>query len=213
MKASIMLAGHYALTNEALRYVLKHRGYHTISTKGNFNEIRKSIQRESPDIVIWDDNIILNQFGSILDFTLSAEETLTSVLILHSKMLHFMAEALLNGVKGFVHKNSSIQDLEECLHAVSQDKVFISPRLAGDSDSYSENGFSGLLKKGLTQRELTILTLVAQGKTSRMIAEILGISVRTVENHRQNICNKLGLKGRNGLLRFSQVHCNSQAKP
>jgi DNA-binding CsgD family transcriptional regulator len=59
---------------------------------------------------------------------------------------------------------------------------------------------------GLTPAERRVLRLIAQGGTSATIAEGLGISLKTVENHRSHICRKLGLKGPQALLRFTLEH-------
>lgn len=207
MKASILLAGQSSLANEALQYVLMQRGYIVTTEKvGDFSEIQNSIRESQPDIVIWDDVIISNCFKSILNITHLSGQGLKSVLILNSRMLHFMAEGLLYGIKGFIHKKSSMSDLNRCLNSVSKNLIFVSPQLTGKQGPVPKTRPSDLFKQGLTQRELTILKLVSQNKTSKEIADILYISYRTVQNHRQNICYKLGLKGRNKLYKFATFH-------
>jgi DNA-binding NarL/FixJ family response regulator len=65
----------------------------------------------------------------------------------------------------------------------------------------------------ITSREQEILKYLAQGKTSKEIADILGISIRTVQNHRSNIMQKLGIKTAAGLVRFAVLHTSKFKSP
>lgn len=206
MKASIMIVGYNSLILEALHHVFEHKGYGTSIEKGDFRNVLNSIEATNPEIVIWDDAFVLNYFQLILEKSYSSDGDLNSVLILNSNMLHYMAKGLLHGVRGFLHRTSSMNDVENCLKDVLKGRVFISPQLGGCQDMVYENGLPKFQKRGLTKRERTILTLIAQNKSSREIAKLLHISFRTVQNHRHNMCKKLGLTGRNMLYKFALLH-------
>ena len=116
-------------------------------------------------------------------------------------------EAMELGAKGYVLKESAPADILQCLHAVSSGQHYISPSLAGflltrgGQAGGASRGKSGL--ESLTPAERRILKLIASDKTSKEIAEALGLSPRTVENHRANISAKLGLQGSHSLLKFA----------
>ncbi len=110
------------------------------------------------------------------------------------------------GVKGYVLKNSAVADIVKCIKAVVEGKTYISPTLSNylinrsrRDDSTGEE--SALVK--LTETERRILKMIAEYKTSKEIAAELYISPRTVEHHRENMSEKLELKGRNALLKFA----------
>ena len=119
-------------------------------------------------------------------------------------------EALNVGAMGYLLKDSAISDIVESIKAVASGQHFISPSIS----SYLVNRAARSAALGqqtpslndLTPAELRILKLIAEYKTSKEIAEQLFISYRTVENHRTNICQKLGIHGSNALIKFALEH-------
>jgi DNA-binding NarL/FixJ family response regulator len=116
-------------------------------------------------------------------------------------------EALDIGAKGYVLKTSALDDIVSSIKTVAADEYFISPSLTKflinrhEKSATLEKQKPGI--KDLTPSELQIIKLIAESKTSKEIAEELFISYRTVENHRSNICTKLGLQGSNSLIKFA----------
>ena len=119
-------------------------------------------------------------------------------------------EALSLGVKGYLLKDSAIPEILSAIRAVVGGKTFISPSLS--DFLLQRRGRSGALAKekpgldDLSPTERRILQLIAQDRTTKEIAEVLGISARTVDTHRQNICHKLDLHGTHSLLKFAYDH-------
>ena len=106
--------------------------------------------------------------------------------------------ALAAGVKGFVLKSDPLSDLVEAVEAVIQDRPFFSSKasemilegyLQGEKDEAPKSETNG--KRNLTMREIEIAQLLAEGKCSKEIALILGVSVKTAETHRHNLMSKL----------------------
>lgn len=121
-------------------------------------------------------------------------------------------EALDVGAAGYLVKDSAAADIVQCLKTVAAGRLYVSPGLsdyllsrAGKvaSPEPPENS----LLNGLTPAERRILSHLADYKTNKQIAVELGISVRTIENHRANICEKLGLQGSHALVRFAIRSC------
>ncbi len=128
-------------------------------------------------------------------------------LTLHSNQDLFRT-AMDLGCKGYILKDSAVQEVVAGIHAVASGRPFISSAIATDllqSRNQSDSQSSHLLPRNLTPTELRILRLIAIGKTSKEIGADLSIHYRTVENHRTNICRKLELdgEGANALLRFA----------
>jgi len=111
------------------------------------------------------------------------------------------------GVKGYVVKESAADDILTALDRVAQGETFVSQAISRMQQRRSERARQLLLSKpqidSLTPTERRILKLIAEDRTSKEIAELLGISVKTVENHRLNICHKLNLHGSHSLLKFA----------
>jgi DNA-binding NarL/FixJ family response regulator len=112
------------------------------------------------------------------------------------------------GVSGYVLKDSAVIEIVACLHTVSTGRAYISPALSTELlDRRAERAgpqFTALEK--LTPAEAQVLRLIAGGMTTAGIAEELGNSVKTIDNHRSHICQKLDLHGPQALLRFALEH-------
>jgi len=119
-------------------------------------------------------------------------------------------KALEAGVKGYVLKDSAVTDIISCLNAVAAGQNYTSPELTTylmnrvrevETESIRRSGL-----EGLTDSELRVLSLIANCKINKEIAQALFISPRTVETHRNNICKKLGVHGSHALMKFALEH-------
>lgn len=111
------------------------------------------------------------------------------------------------GVKAYVVKESAADDILTALEKVDQGETFISPSISEIGKRRTSRVQQLLLSKpqleDLTSAERRILKFIAEDRTSKEIADLLKISVKTVENHRLNICHKLNLHGSHSLLKFA----------
>ena len=115
---------------------------------------------------------------------------------------------LLNaGASGYVLKGASPDELLSAIRAVAQGQAYIYPTLTRKLlDDYVQRVASGEEQEsygGLTEREKEVLKLIAEGHTSRQIADILYLSVNTVERHRSNIMDKLNLHNKADLIKYA----------
>ena len=111
------------------------------------------------------------------------------------------------GAKAYVLKENAADDIIAALEKVSRDEPFLSTSMMPAGQRRSERVQALLLNKPqietLTVSERRILKLIGEDYTSKEIAQYLSLSVRTVDNHRQNICRKLNLHGTHSLLKFA----------
>src|SRR5262249_32076841 len=118
--------------------------------------------------------------------------------------------ALDAGVKGYILKDSALTEIAGCVRTVGGGRSFISPELSSYLLARSRRanalveGKPGL--NDLTPAQRRVLRLISEAKTNKQIAEELFISIRTVEHHREHICEKLDLKGSHALLSFAVEH-------
>lgn len=163
-----------------------------------------------PDVVILD--IDMPALGGFEVATKLAEEKIPVRVIF---LTMHNSEALLNrvlnlGVKGYVLKDGAMVEVIQAIRAVMNDEEFISPALTKHlfnrlrrAENLQEQSSS---IKDLTPTELKVMRFIAQHKSSKEIAAEMFISVRTVEQHRANIAEKLSLRGNNALLRYALDH-------
>jgi DNA-binding NarL/FixJ family response regulator len=111
------------------------------------------------------------------------------------------------GIKGYVLKDGAVTEIIECIQKVADGHRYVSPSLTDYLfKRRSEAHYLASTKPGLSQltpAERRILKLIAEDFTSKQIADELGISPRTVENHRANICAKLDIHGIHSLVKFA----------
>jgi DNA-binding NarL/FixJ family response regulator len=128
------------------------------------------------------------------------------MLTMHKEEMLFN-EAINAGIPGFLLKENAASDLLNCIHAVVGGRSFISPSLSSFLLNRKMSSRKLLEEKPelerLTPAERRILKLIAEDLTSKEIAQHLGISPHTVENHRANICERLNLRGSHSLLKFA----------
>src|SRR5258705_104769 len=164
----------------------------------------------APDVVILDVNMPgLTGFAVVESMRAKGLTAETVMLTMHNEEA-MLAKALSLGVRGYVLKDSAVSDIVSCLHAVRRGQNFTSAEVT----KYLFKRASGQTKpveglESLTPTERRVLALIAEYMTSREIADKLNISIRTVENHRNNICAKLGINGSHALIKFALRHQSS----
>ena len=175
-----------------------------IGEASNGGEALELIETLKPDIAILDiDMPVLSGLDVARKLNGKASSTKIVILTIHKDKEYF-DEALELDIKAYILKESIANDLIDCIKEVARGNYYISPSISGylvEKNKDDVQRESELDK--LTPAELQILKLLAQNKTSAQIAEELFRSIRTVENHRNNICSKLGLKCPYALLLFA----------
>lgn len=167
------------------------------------DEAYELIKTQQPDIAVLDiDMPGLSGLDVARKIKNEGIKTKIVILTIHKDKEYF-DEAMELDIKAYVLKESISNDLVDCIKQVSAGDYYISPAISGYLvEKRKPKEHDSLLDK-LTASELQILKLIAENKTSAQIADELFRSVRTIENHRNNICSKLGLKGPHALLLFA----------
>jgi DNA-binding NarL/FixJ family response regulator len=126
-----------------------------------------------------------------------------TILTMH-KDKHLFNDAMSIGVMGYLLKDHAISELIKCVEKVLKGERFVSPGIENLLEFTRQNDLPELAT--LTATENVILKLVAETKTSAEIAQLLFVSPNTIDNHRSNIVKKLGIEGKNSLLKFAIRH-------
>jgi len=184
--------------------------FQIVGEASNGDEALKLIQQLRPPIAVvdWD---MPGMNGLELTRRVRQNKLATHVIILtmHEEESLFN-EAMDTGVSGFVLKDNAVNDILDCLRAVDRGDVYLSPVVSNYLLRRSRR-IADLrqAKPGLDQltvMERRVLKFVAENLTTREIARTIGVSPRTIETHRRNICQKLELTGSHRLLQFALKH-------
>jgi DNA-binding NarL/FixJ family response regulator len=144
-----------------------------------------------------------------IEATRKIKEAFPSVKVLILTMhrdKELLYSAISSGADGYMLKEDSEEELFSAIEKIRQGGVYISPGLSKEAAEDLEEIPEGIPKpatKRLSKREIEILKLIAEGKSSKEIAKLLFISPRTVENHRASIMGKLGMKRTADLVRYA----------
>lgn len=165
-----------------------------------------AVQRLHPDVVIMDVAMPgMTGIEATRQIKANSPETAVLALTMHEDEQYFFA--MLNaGASGYIPKRAAPDDLVAAIRVVAEGNVFLYSSLARFlmKDIVEQKlTHTGEGDDGLTAREIEVLTLIAEGRTSREIAEDLVISVKTVERHRENIMNKLDIHSRVELVKYA----------
>jgi DNA-binding NarL/FixJ family response regulator len=208
MSTSILLADDHEIFRQGLYMLLGTRSdYEVVGEASDGNETILKVQQLHPDLVIVDMVMPgMNGLEIIKQIITQSSEIRIIVLSLHDDE-NYVVNALRNGASGYVLKESSTADLIHAIDVVMRGQRFLSPSLDEKAiQAFIKRGTNDMLKNyyDLSDREREILQLTVSGMSRSEIATKLFISIRTVETHRANIFNKLGIHKQSELIEFAR---------
>lgn len=203
---TLIIADDHPLLLKGLYDFLLEKKYNIIDKAPDGISAYNLILKHNPDIAILD--IEMPKLSGIEIARKCKTNNLSTKIILitlhREKDLFYQAQEL--NIFGYILKDFAIEEIQTCLDSVSNDIPYFSPKIKSLLTRKSE---SNNLLSNLTPSEIKILKLIAKDKTNKEIAEMLFISVRTVEKHRSNIIIKLSLSPKtNSLLIWAKENLN-----
>lgn len=170
----------------------------------NESELFHLIDQENPEVVLLDLNLKTQDGIHILQKLKARQSNLRVIIFTMYDEPFLIEKAQKLNANGYLLKNTHNGELVEALHHVTQSNLFYLPQQLilqkHKKDSYRDEFIE---KMRLTEREIEIIKLIAQGKPAKQIAEELFLSLHTVDTHRKNILTKLNLKNIADLVRFA----------
>jgi len=203
----VLLADDHPIVRQGLRRLLESKAeFLVVAETGDGLEVMALTDRYRPDVVIVDLMMPgLNGLEVTRQICQRADNTRVIVFSMH-KDDDYIIQALRNGAIGYVIKDSGPVELVGAIHEVMQGHRYLSPAIAERISEQIVNQPNEELKDPydlLTNRERTVIQLVAEGYTGQEIADLLAISRRTVEQHRANIMRKLGFQNQREIVRYA----------
>lgn len=206
---TVLLAEDHAIVRQGIRALLNAEGLFSIV--GEARTGREAVvlaKRFNPDVILMDIAMpVLN--GLEATRQILAQNPAAKILILSAHSDDAYIERMsLAGVVGFLEKQTSAEILAKAIREIAQGNSFFSPsiaqRLRAKADaSLDRDGLPNSVATRLTPRESEVLQLVAEGSTNKQIGAELGISIKTVEKHRQRLMDKLHIHDTAGLTRYA----------
>jgi DNA-binding NarL/FixJ family response regulator len=209
-EVNILIADDHPIFREGLRQLIeKESGFKVVAEADNGETAFDLLKTHLPAVAVLDlDMPTMDGFAVAANVRSLKLPVKVVILTMHKDELHFN-QAIDLGVSGFIIKDSAAHEIVNCIKAVNAGGEYFSPALSSfllgrtrrSADAQKQFGLGGL-----TPTERRVLYLLSDLKTSREIASELGISPRTVENHRAHICSKLDLQGTHALVKFALDH-------
>lgn len=206
----VLLADDHTLVRAGIRALLENlAGVEIVAETGDGQDALALIRAVRPDVAFVDIAMPgLNGLEIAARASREVPETKVVILSMHGTPGH-VAQALRAGVSGYVLKDAAADELPVLLRAIARGETYL-------SSSISKHVVDGYLGRGpatppaegepadvLTPRQREILQLVAEGKSTKDVAQMLGLSVKTVETHRSQIMDRLAIRDLAGLVRYA----------
>ncbi len=210
-KIRVLLADDHAVLRHSIRMLLETTGDMVVVGEAvNGQDALEKVRELLPAVVLMDISMpVLNGLESTRKIKREIPATQVVILTMHENE-EYLVQILQAGAVGYVLKQAADQELIEAVRIASRGDTYLYPRIAtllvSDYLKRVESNPNGELDprfETLTAREKEILKLIAEGHTNKEIAEILVVSVKTVENHRYSLMNKLNAHDRGELIKYA----------
>jgi DNA-binding NarL/FixJ family response regulator len=202
MSIRVLLADDHALVRQALKALLDREGIQVVAEASEGQEAVALAATMRPDIAVMDISMpTMNGLDAVVELRQSSPKTKSILLTRHDED-QYVTAALQAGIRGYVLKTQAAGDLVHAIRRVHNGEVYLSPGVSGALlEAFLSK--SGLPTEPLSPRERQVLQLVGEGKSTKEVAEILGISAKTVESHRARLMHKLDIHDVAGLVRYA----------
>jgi two-component system response regulator NreC len=208
MTIKVLIIDDHAVVRAGMQMLLESDPDLTVVGEGaNGEDAVRLAKQLKPDIVLMDVTMpVLDGIEATRQITSAPDAPAVLALTIHEGQDYFF-HMLLAGAAGYVPKRAAPEELLRAIHVVAEGNVYLEPALAkslvADYVARVQSGAERDALDGLTERERQVLKLIAEDRTNQNIASALDISVKTVERHRENIMNKLGLHTRTELVKYA----------
>ena len=202
MRANVLLADDHQLVRQGVRALLERERFEVVAEASDGQEAVRLAARTQPDVAVLDLSMpTLNGIDAGREILKVSPKTRFMLLTMHTEEHHIL-EALRAPARGCVTKSQASEHLVQAIREVCADGVYLSPSVSGAVVQAYLAG-TPLPYEPLTARERQVLQLVAEVKTTKEVAVILCISVKTAESHRTRIMEKLDIHSTAGLVHYA----------
>jgi len=206
-KCSIIIADDHALIRQGLKKIIEeNKALEVVGEAGDGLELLGLLEKSTPDLILLDISMPHLRGIEVVNESKRLCPNVKILMVTMHKTEQYFLCAMSAGADGYLLKEDSDTELLAAIDTVMDGELYISPFLG---ELFSDEVIRQYRDKGvfpcetLTNREVEVLKLVAEGLTSKEIADILLISIRTVEHHRANLLKKLDLRNTADLIKHA----------
>lgn len=200
-----LLADDHVVVRQGLRGLLDREGITVVGEASNGRDAVALAADKQPDVAVLDLGMpLMNGLEAAQEIGRQGSRT-RCVLLTRHKDDQYVVAALRAGVRGYVLKSQAVYDLIQAIKQVNRGEVYLSPGVS----KTLVNAFlskSEYPEQPLTPRERQVVKLIGEGHTTKSVAAVLGISVKTAESHRTRLMQKLDIHSTADLVRYSIRH-------
>lgn len=206
----ILLADDHTMVRAGLRALLEGlQGVTVVAEAGNGREAVELARTHRPDIAVLDISMMeMNGIDAGVQIRVERPETRVLILSMHASQ-DFVHRALKSGVSGYLVKDAAPLELRTAVESLMRGEVYLSPRISRQVVSGLTERSGGVGEaplESLTARQREILQMLAEGKSTKAMAFLLGVSIKTVETHRAGLMDRLGIHDLAGLVIYAARH-------
>lgn len=202
MRLGVLLADDHAMFVQALRGLLEGAGLVVVGEALDGREAVRLAEKHKPGAAVLDLTMpLLNGLDATREIRKVSPDTKVIILTRHTEE-QYVVEGLRAGASGFLLKTNAAAVLVQAIKDVAAGALYVSQALSPDALQAYVAGVE-LRTSPLSGREREVLQAIAEGRTTKEIAALLGISVKTVETHRMRLMGKLDIREIAGLVRYA----------
>jgi two-component system response regulator NreC len=205
MPTRIILADDHVIVRQGIKSLLEREGLQVVAEASDGREAIGYAESLSPDVVVMDIGMpMLNGMEAARELARCCPKVKPILLTQHDEP-QYVSAALKAGVKGYVLKSQISGELIQAIHQVLRGQVYLSPGISGAVIAAYKSK-TEIAADPLTSRERQVLQLIAEGKSTKDVAALLGVSVKTAESHRSRLMQKLDIHETASLVRYAVKH-------
>lgn len=204
----VLIADDHALVRAGIRALVERiKGIVVVAEAGKGSEALQLIGEMQPNLILLDITMPDGNGFDVLEHIAKKFPAIRVIVLTVHEAGEYAIRALREGASGFLPKSAASTELEQAIQTVMKGDVYISPETS--RKTVIEFGKGGTSKRDqlatLSPRQREVLQLIAEGRTTKQIAQLLDISVKTVETHRAQLMERLNIHDVAGLVRYAII--------
>ena len=203
----VLIADDHALVRAGIRALVeKIEGVVVVGEAGKGNEALELVKEFEPNLMLLDITMPDGSGFEVLEEVQKNYPAIRVIVLTVHEAGEYAIRALRQGAAGFLPKSAASTELEQAIQTVIRGDVYISPETSRKTLlEYGKGATKRDLLATLSPRQREVLRLIAEGRTTKQMAQVLEISVKTVETHRAQLMERLGIHDVAGLVRYAII--------